>query len=305
MWNRRIGRRTFLRIQGGCALTLGLGPLAPGIARAATPDLVIARGKAAAATRQAVEALGGMAAFVRPGNRVVIKPNMSFDSDASQGAVTNPAVVRQLVSLCRKAGASSVRVLDHTLRPAEQCLEGIRQVCTLFNDDIVAAPDRQRLYRKVPIPDALTLRSTAVMREVLDADVLIAAPTAKSHGSTGVSLSMKGMMGLIWSRGVMHSRHDLSLAITDLASLLKPALIVIDATWVLTTEGPAGPGHVLQADTIIAATDMVAADAQAVSLFPWYGRNMKPRQVKHIRLAHERGLGTMDLAQLAVREITV
>jgi len=49
---------------------------------------------------------------------------------------------------------------------------------------------------------------------------------------------------------------------------------------------------------------MVAANAAAVEMFPWYGRQMKARQIKHIRLAHERGLGRMDLDNLSVRQVT-
>ncbi len=149
------------------------------------------------------------------------------------------------------------------------------------------------------------MKETAVIWEVLEADVLIAAPVAKSHSSAGVSLSMKGMMGLIWNRGIMHSRYDLHASIVDLASLLKPDLVVVDGSRVLSTNGPAGPGRVLKPDTIIASGDMVAADAQAVAMFEWYGRKLKPHNVKHIRIAHERGLGRMDIEKLHVKKIQV
>jgi hypothetical protein len=49
----------------------------------------------------------------------------------------------------------------------------------------------------------------------------------------------------------------------------------------------------------------VAADATAVASFEWYGRRMEPRQVPHIRLAHERGLGRMDIENLRVQRLEV
>ena len=61
----------------------------------------------------------------------------------------------------------------------------------------------------------------------------------------------------------------------------------------------------MQKNTIIASDDMVAADAQAVSMFEWYGRKLKPRNVKHIRFAHERGLGRMDVDNLRRKQIQV
>lgn len=74
------------------------------------------------------------------------------------------------------------------------------------------------------------MKTNAVMKDVLDADVLIAAPVAKTNTSTGVSLSLKGQMGLILDRNVMHWLYDLDTAIVDLGFRLKPALAVIDAS---------------------------------------------------------------------------
>lgn len=306
---RSLTRRDFFKLQAGAALALAAGGVRlanPGIINAAgIPDIAVVTGNAALATRSAVELIGGMGAFVKKGDKVVIKPNMSFARGPESATNTNPEVVRELVSMCRQAGASRIRVLDHPLRPDELCIQGIKESCRVFGDNMVHALDDSSFYRETVIPDAKTLRKTDIMKDVLDADVLIAAPVAKSHSSTGVSLSMKGMMGLVWSRGVMHYLHDLSTSIVDLCTVLKPRLVVIDGTRVLSTNGPGGPGKVLKMDTVIASGDMVAADAQAVSMFEWYGKYLEPRQVKHIRIAHERRLGRMDLANMNIRKIRV
>jgi len=269
------------------------------------PDIALAVGDRVPATRAAVDLLGGMRRFVKPGQKVVIKPNMSFAGGPEDATDTNPEVVRELVAMCRESGADRVRVLDHTLRREERCIEGIQKACEVHGDDIVQAVSRSRFFKETPIPEGRQMTETDVMREVLEADVLIAAPVAKSHSGAGVSLSMKGMMGLVYNRGVMHSRYDLHESIVDLASLLKPALVVVDGSRVLSTNGPGGPGRVLKMDTIIASTDMVAADAQAVAMFEWYGRKLQPRNVKHIRIAHERGLGRMDVENLRLKQVQV
>ena len=133
--------------------------------------------------------------------------------------------------------------------------------------------------------------------------MLIAAPVAKSHSGAGVSLSMKGMMGLVYNRMIFH-RRDLHTSIVDLSTVLKADLTVVDATRVLSTGGPGGPGKVLTPDTVIASADMVAADAYTVSAFEWYGKSYRPDQVRHIREAHARGLGRMDIENLRVESIT-
>ena len=268
----------------------------------AFPDLGIATGAPGPATRAAVELLGGMKTFVKKGSKVVIKPNMSFNHPPEEATTTHPEVVRELVAMCLEAGASRIRVLDNPFTQT-MAVANTEQACKVLKKGMVHALLDSSFYKPVEIPRGLTFKNTDVMQDVLEADVLIAAPVAKSHSSTGVSLSIKGMMGLIWNRDTMHRDYDLSRAIVDLASLLTPQLAVVDATRVLTTNGPYGPGKVVKMDTIIASKDMVAADAKTVQMCPWYGRRFEPRQIKHIRYAHEKGLGRMDIENLSVKRV--
>jgi uncharacterized protein (DUF362 family) len=304
-----LTRRQFMVLQAKAALAFSVsasGLFVPQKAFTdALPDIVIAQGGPGPATRAAVGLLGGMGSFVKAGDKVVIKPNMSFARGPESATNTDPEVIRELVVMCKEAGAGKIRVVDHPLRPNELCVEGISDACRVFGDDIVQALEDSDFYRETKLPDAVKLKKTDIMKDVLDADVLIAAPVAKSHSSTGVSLSMKGMMGLILNRTVMHWRYNLSTAIVDLGTYLKPQLVVIDGTRVLSTNGPGGPGKVLKMDTIIASKDMVAADAMAIQMFEWYGKKMQPRQVKHIRIAHERGLGRMDISNLITKKVQV
>jgi uncharacterized protein (DUF362 family) len=270
-----------------------------------SPELALAHGEPGPATKAAVTALGGMERFVRQGNKVVIKPNMSFANPPEMATTTHPEVVRQLVSLCLGAGASKVFVLDNPLRGVEQCLErsGLKQACEIDPRSYTLAPTDQRFYQQVSVPKGVDLKNTWIMKTVLESDVLIAAPVAKCHSATGVSLAMKGMMGLIYDRREFHRDLDLDTAIVDLCTLLVPKLTVIDASRILSTGGPGGPGKVLETKKIIASTNMVSADALAVMIGTWYEKKVQPRQVKHILVAHERGLGRMDVENLGIKEV--
>lgn len=304
-----FSRREFLKWQAGAALTLAgsISVFPSRLWAENVPDIALAEGKPAAATRAAVELLGGMQKFVRSGQRVVLKPNMSFDNPPRMATTTHPEVISTLAAMCREAGASQVLILDHTLRGAEACLEnsGIRAACQAVPGSEVRAMDTPDGFVRTEIAGAQHFTRTEVMREVLEADVLIAVPVAKHHGSTGVSLSMKGMMGLIANRSEMHWRYDLHTSIADLCRVLKADLTVIDVTRALTTNGPSGPGEVKTMNTVVASKDMVAADAQVVSMVPWYGQKIPPQKVKHIRIAHEWGLGRMDVDNLNVRRVVV
>ena len=306
-----MDRRNFMKTQlkAGLALcSMGSGLFLPRLVPAAAePDLAVVKGAPGPAARAAVELLGGMKKFVKPGQRVVIKPNMSFSRPVEAGTNTHPEVVRELAAMCKEAGAAKVLILDNPLAPAEACLErsGIAAACRVIEEGMVHQVDNERHFRQAQVTKGRSLKNTEIMKEVLRADVLIAAPAAKHHSSTGVSLSMKGMMGLVLNRSPFHWKLDLDQAIVDLAAHLNPALIVVDASRVLSSGGPNGPGKVLGAKTILASTDMVAADAATVSMFEWQGRKHQPRQVRHIRLAHEQGVGRMDVENLNVKTVSL
>ena len=305
-----MNRRKFIKKSARYTAYGALGFILPGVFKGTAnagrlPDIVVANGTPGASARAAVDALGGMAHFVKSGDRVVIKPNMSFPNPPGWGTTTHPEVVRELASMCLQAGASSVVVLDNPLRNTELCLErsGIRRALDSLPGSRTEGIESERFFKEVEIPKGIELSSTMIMKQVLEADVLIATPVAKSHSATGLSLSMKGMMGLIYNRSDLHLNMDLNTAVVDLCTVLKPQLTVIDVSRLLTSGGPGGPGKVITMNKIVASTDMVAADATTVQIGTWYGRKFKARQVKHIRMAHERGLGNMDVDRLVVKEI--
>jgi uncharacterized protein (DUF362 family) len=296
-----ITRRKFLKATAtGIALSLMGKPVFS--EEKADYDLVVASGDPGAATEKALNVLGGISRFVKKGQHVVLKPNMSFARPPESGCNTHPLVVATVAQACMDAGAGQVLVLDHTLQRSELCLErsGIAEACTSIRGVHVMALQEKKFYREVPIPHGKVLDRVGVMKEVLEAHVLINLPTAKSHSATGVSLGMKGLMGLIWDRGSFHSQYDINQALGDLATVIKPQLTILDATRALTSGGPGGPGEVKKTNLIIAGTDPVAVDSYGVTVAPWYGQNFKGRQVEHLLIAHQRGLGKIDTDQFRI-----
>lgn len=313
---KKTDRREFLRngllttaavIASGPAGVLAPGTLLARDSGSSAPDVVISHGRNPdTITRAAVDALGGMKRFVKSGARVVIKPNMSFASGPQAATNTHPAVVSEVAKMCAEAGASRILILDNVLHQPQECLSlsKIPEYCENVPKTSVHAIKAKRMFTEVKVDKGKMIKSMEVASDVLDSDVLIAVPVGKSHVMSGVSLSMKGMMGLVLDRRPFHERK-LHECIVDMVTVLKPHLVVIDGTRILTTGGPGGPGNVLPLNLVIASTDMVAADAQMVALGTWYGEKVQPNQVSHIRIAAERGLGSLDLEKLNVKNINV
>ena len=299
--SQKITRRSFLKTTAaGIALGIvGSPPLSFGKDEF---DLAVISGEPAAATKKALEALGGISRFVKKGQRVVLKPNMSFARTPDFSATTHPLVVATVAQACLEAGAQKVLVLDHTLQRAELCLErtGIQDACKSIAGVHVLALQERKFFREIKIPQGKVLERVEIMKEIADGQVLINIPVAKSHSATGVSLGLKGLMGMIWDRESFHSQYNINQAIGDLATVIKPQLTILDATRALASGGPGGPGEVKKPNLIVAGVDPVAVDSYGVSIVPWYGQNFKGRQVEHLLAAHQRGLGKIDIDQLKI-----
>ncbi|MBA4423003.1 MAG: hypothetical protein C0390_07855 [Syntrophus sp. (in: bacteria)] len=302
---RGISRRQFLKATAA-GVTIGLAGYPDFLTAAEEADLAVISGEPAAATRKALEALGGIGRFVKKGQRVVIKPNMSFAKTPDFAATTHPLVVVAVAQACLEAGAREVLVLDHTLQRAELCLErtGIRDACRNMPGVHVLALQDRKFFQEIRIPQGKVLDRVEVLKDILDS-VLISVPVAKSHSATGVSLGLKGLMGLIWDRDSFHSQFNINQGIADLATVIRPQLTILDATRAMASGGPGGPGDVKKPNLIIAGVDPVAVDSYGVGIVPWYGRNFKGRQVEHLLIAHERGLGQIDVEKLKITKGTV
>jgi len=296
-----ITRREFLK-SASMGLAIGVMGKPDFLLAKDDHDLVVINGDPAAATRKALEAMGGISRFVKKGQRVVLKPNMSFNNPPDRASTTHPLVVATVAEACLEAGAQRVAVLDYPLRKGELCLErsGIRDACKSIKGVHVAALEERKFFREIKVPQGKVFDRVEVMNEALECDVLINLPQAKSHSATGVSLGIKGLMGLIWDRWSFHSKYDIDQALADLATVIKPQLTILDATRALVSGGPGGPGEVVKPNLIIAGIDPVAVDSYAVSIAPWYGQNFKGRQVKHLLMANQRGLGKVDLDQMKI-----
>lgn len=304
--DRELSRRDFLRATAALAAVSLAGVPGP-LEAAGAADLAVISGEPAAATRRAIEALGGLSRFVTPGARVVIKPNISFAKTPDVAATTHPQVVATVARACLEAGARDVLVVDHTLQRAELCLErtGIREACRPIAGVHVMAVQERTFYREIPVPKGKALERVEVLRDLLEGAVLISVPVAKSHSATGVSLGLKGLMGLIWDRGSFHYRFNIHQGIADLATVIRPRLTILDATRALVTGGPGGPGEVMTPRLVVAGADPVAVDAYGVGLVPWYGQRFQGRQVEHLLAAHRHGLGAIDTEKLRIHKESV
>ena len=300
-----MDRREFIRSSLQLAIAaaaVGATPLLDLTALAAppplTPPLAVRKGKDIPATvRAAVIALGGMGAFVKAGEVVVVKPNIGWDRTVELAANTHPLVVRTVVELCLEAGAKKVLVFDRTCNDPRRCYvqSGIAAAVEGLKSAKVSMEQiDRRAFIDVDIKGGIDQQRWSFYQPALDADRFINLPIAKHHSISTVTVGMKNIMGVIGgNRGTMH--RNIAEALADINTIIRSDLTIVDATRILVANGPQGGRleDVKILDTIIASPDIVAADAYSATLF-----GLQPRDITSIVAGAKRGLGTLDLQKV-------
>jgi uncharacterized protein (DUF362 family) len=271
------------------------------------PDVIEVSGTdRKAMVKAALAALGGIGAFVKKGDRVVLKPNLAFAAPVEWAVGTHPDILFAVAQACLEAGAKDVLVAENPLSDPEKCWTrtGAREALKSLPEVRMHMLSEKDEFREVKIPKALTLDSTEVGKCFLDADVFISLPQAKHHGSANVSFGLKSAMGAIYSRKPFHLFMDIQKAIADLGLAVRPHLTLLDATKVLVTNGPKGPGDTASPGKLFAGRSVVCVDAAALSVAKFDGKVMTLADARHIELASKHGLGECDVAKLKVKRVT-
>lgn len=246
------------------------------------------------AVRRSVEALGGIDAFVRPGSRVLIKPNLLQGLPPERCVVTHPEIIRALSRICRERG-SSVVIADSPgggIRYTPANLKKIYQAAGYDNipGDSGAELNDDTGYSVLPFPEGRLVKSFPVISPVTRADHIIVASKAKTHLWTLFTGGAKNLFGVIpgIEKPLHHARFrhpdDFAGMILDLNTLVHPTLQIMDAVIGMEGDGPSS-GRPRKFGAILASTDATAIDLITCRIM-----GIPPLDVPTIRVAADRGL---------------
>lgn len=226
------------------------------------------------AVRRSIDLLGGMAQFVQPGQRVLVKPNLLRPSVPQQAVVTHPAVVRAVILLVQEVGAKVV-VADNPASPllTERAWQHAYEQVGLA---AVAAETGAELNtrivpQQVPHPDGRLIKVVDVSSFLAEADLVINVPKLKTHGLMRFTGAVKNLFGIV--PGLTKAGYHVKLQtvdhfadmLLDLVTYVHPTLSVMDAIVGMDGNGP-GAGDPFPIGAVLAAPDPVALDVAALSL---------------------------------------
>ena len=250
-----------------------------------------------AAVRRAVDLLGGISSFVKPGDRVLLKPNLLSAHSPDKRVTTDPEVVRAVARQVMEAGGKPFigdsPALGSFRRVAGKT--GMAEVAGQLGIELV------ELGQPIPVspPEGSTFRQLEISSHALKADLVINLPKLKTHSQMLLTLGVKNMFGTIvsqrkaeWHYMAGVDRDTFASLLLDICFTVRPALTIMDGVWGMEGHGPAN-GMPRRLNLIAAAADVVALDVGLcrvlgvpLRVFPLY------------RVARARGIGETDIQKI-------
>jgi len=251
-------------------------------------------------------ALGGLKKYIKSDiskATILIKPNICLPYPPENATTTSPSAIEALCEYLIREGAKRIIIADHTLQDTSKFNNiPLHEIAEKNPEVKLILVNEQRYYSPVQV-DGKELKETEIMKLAKKVDLLINMPTAKHHSATHVSLAIKNLMGMIWDRAEFHTKLDLHQAIGDLAVVINPQLNIVDASRVLLTGGPTGPGKVIVENRLFASDDILAVDAIVASRYDFGGKSLPPKQIAHLEAAYQNGIGELDLNNIKIKTI--
>jgi uncharacterized protein (DUF362 family)/Pyruvate/2-oxoacid:ferredoxin oxidoreductase delta subunit len=194
------------------------------------------------ALNRALDPLGGMSAFVSPGDRVLLKPNLLAPKPPEKAVCTHPEVVRAVAREVREAGGK-VYLLGIQIVPFKTPVQ-------------------------VPVPDGGVYKYIQLAEEAMGFDRVINLPKFKTHGMMTLTLAVKNMFGTIVGAAKpgwhLSAREQARFAdmLLDLWRALPPELSILDGITAMEGNGP-GSGDPFSLGIIMASSSALALDQVA------------------------------------------
>lgn len=250
--------------------------------------------------RKAIGLLGGIDRFIKPGESVLLKPNVGFSRPARICATSHPDIIAEVTRLCYEYGkAKKVYITDNPINDPKSCFEISEIAAAAQKSGAEIILPNKNLFVPVSLKGGTLIQNWPMLYEPLaKVDKVINIAVVKDHARSGASMTMKNWYGLLGDssktkRSFFHT--NVHTIITELATLVKPTLVILDGTEVMVSNGPTGgsTSDLKRANTMIASCDQVAADSFGATLL-----DLKASDLPYLLKAQDLKIGTTDYQSL-------
>ncbi|MGB9630218.1 MAG: DUF362 domain-containing protein [Thermodesulfobacteriota bacterium] len=253
-------------------------------------------------------ALKGFSLSNLRGRKVLIKPNGGRLAFPGQGVTTHPSVVSATIDHLREEGIGEIVIGESCIfgvSPEEAFqLNGLKKISEDKGVELIDLDQTEPM--EISIPGGRLLKAIRVSALLKNFDLIISIPVMKTHMHTQVSLSIKNMKGMLW-RGEKVRLHqlqnikktasdpkELDVAISEMATVLFPDLVIIDGSVGMEGMGPAY-GRRKEVGLILVGNNPLSTDAVASRLM-----GFDPEKIPHLKLSEEKGLGEIQPEKILI-----
>jgi uncharacterized protein (DUF362 family)/ferredoxin len=250
------------------------------------------------AVKKGVDLLGGIAAFVKPGEKIVMKPNVLIWSDPDKCVTTHPVVFQAVGRLLKEASAMVFYGDSPSFGGCEFNMKraGLKQIGDALGFTLADFDHGREVSHKT----ALLNKKFVIANGILDADGVIGLPKLKTHGLTRFTGAIKNQFGCIpgFLKGQFHAKmpnpDDFAAMLVDINTLIRPRLYIMDGIMAMEGNGPRG-GKPRKIGVMLFSRDPIAMDSIACKMI-----NLNPEFVPTARPGEKAGLGTYHYENIEV-----
>jgi uncharacterized protein (DUF362 family) len=246
-----------------------------------------------------LDLLGGITRYVKPGDWVLLKPNLLGASHPDDPTSTHHTVIRSLIREVQSVGGKPFigdsPAFGNVTTVARR--SGLMAVAEEFG---VPITDWSQSV-KVPHPAHYSLRLYKLAREVIEADVVINVPKLKVHQQMQLTAAIKNNFGCVPGKRKAHlhlsrgkDRITFGKMLIEYCELIKPALTVVDGIVAMDRVGPRG-GDAYPLGLLTGGVDVVALDRVHAEIV-----GLSDEEFDLMNAAREIGVSETDLTRIEI-----
>ncbi len=217
---------------------------------------------------QLLEPLGGMAAFVKPGDRVLLKPNLLTGARPTKECVTRPEIVYCVAKMVQEVGGKPFLGDGPAFGSAAGVARSNGYMPLVEELGLPIVEFHGKRYETV----SAEFNHLLLSKEAMDADVVINLPKVKSHVQLTLTMGVKNLFGCVpgkmkawWHMEAGKSRDRFGAMLVETARAVNPDLTILDGIIGHEGNGPSG-GEPRQLGVLGASTNVFALDRAIVHL---------------------------------------
>jgi uncharacterized protein (DUF362 family)/NAD-dependent dihydropyrimidine dehydrogenase PreA subunit len=250
------------------------------------------------AVEKGLALIGGPEQFVKPGEKILLKPNLLSADPPEKCVTTHPSVFKAVAQVFKSSGGE----ITYGDSPAFQKTKtaALKAGIAAVADEVGVSPADFATGEEVVFSGGLQNKKFTIAKGVLAAEGIISLPKLKTHGLTKMTGCIKNQFGCIPGalKGEFHVKipdsHHFSKMLVDLNMLVKPRLYIMDGIMAMEGNGPRG-GKPRKMNILLFSTDPVALDATVCRIV-----QVDPAYVPTTRYGQEAGMGTYLAGEIEI-----